>query len=237
MTQKQRIVFLDWLRAAACLMVMLVHASECVYSDDYSFSFPSELARWSIMFIQGFVRPVAVPLFLMASAYLLVPVKTGTGEFLKKRFVRVGIPFVVFLFLYAFLPAVWGEFSWTQAWANVKQAGINFIPRESHLWFVYMMLGLYLIMPVISPWLAKVGRNLGFYTLLLYFQGAVGVCFRRVLVESIPTVLLCLRLYRLHSIGALYPLLCTLGQAEDAYGVPSSTHHLLSVWNVAVLPA
>ena len=159
MTQKQRIVFLDWLRAAACLMVMLVHASECVYSDDYSFSFPSELARWSIMFIQGFVRPVAVPLFLMASAYLLVSVKTGTREFLKKRFARVGIPFVVFLFLYAFLPAVWGEFSWAQAWANVKQAGINFIPRESHLWFVYMMLGLYLVMPVISPWLAKVGRK------------------------------------------------------------------------------
>ena len=80
MTEKQRIVFLDWLRAAACLMVTLVHASECVYSDDYSFSFPSELARWSIMFIQGFVRPVAVPLFLMASAYLLVPVKTAPGS-------------------------------------------------------------------------------------------------------------------------------------------------------------
>lgn len=159
MSDKQRIVFLDWLRAAACLMVMLVHASECVYSDDYSFSFPSELARWSVMFIQGFVRPIAVPLFLMASAYLLVPVKGGTGAFLKKRFARVGIPFVVFLFLYAFLPAVWGEFSWTEAWANVKQAGINFIPRESHLWFVYMMLGLYLVMPVISPWLEKAGKK------------------------------------------------------------------------------
>jgi surface polysaccharide O-acyltransferase-like enzyme len=159
MPEKKRIVFLDWLRAAACLMVMLVHSSECVYSDDYSFSFPSEFAKWSVMFIQCFVRPVAVPLFLMASAYLLVPVKTGTKAFLKKRFSRVGIPFVVFLFLYAFLPAVWGEFSWAEAWGNVRQAGINFIPRESHLWFVYMMLGLYLVMPVISPWLAKVGRK------------------------------------------------------------------------------
>ena len=159
MSDKQRIVFLDWLRAAACLMVMLVHASECVYSDDYSFSFPSELARWSVMFIQGFVRPVAVPLFLMASAYLLVPIKNGTWTFLKRRFVRVGVPFLVFLFIYAFLPAAWGEFSWTDAWANVKQAGINFIPRESHLWFVYMMLGLYLVMPVISPWMEKVGKK------------------------------------------------------------------------------
>ena len=174
MTQKQRIVFLDWLRAVACLMVMLVHASECVYSDDYSFSFPSELARWSVMFIQGFVRPVAVPLFLMASAYLLVPVKTGTRVFLKKRFTRVGIPFVVFLFLYAFLPAVWGEFSWAEAWANVKQAGINFIPRESHLWFVYMMLGLYLVMPVISPWLDKVGKREELFFLGLW---AFTLCF------------------------------------------------------------
>ena len=175
MNDKQRIVFLDWLRAAACLMVFLVHACECVYSNDYSFSIPSETARWAIGLIQGFVRPIAVPLFLMASAYLLVPVTRSTGDFLRKRFARVGIPFVVFLFLYAFLPALWGEFTWAEAWANVKQAGINFIPRESHLWFVYMMLGLYLIMPVISPWLQKVGKKeegffigLWAFTLCLY---------------------------------------------------------------------
>lgn len=174
MAEKQRIVFLDWLRVAACFMVMLVHASECVYSDDYSFSFPSELARRSVMFIQSFVRPVAVPLFLMASAYLLVPVKTDTKSFFRKRFTRVGIPFVVFLFLYAFLPAVWGEFSWAEAWANVKQAGINFIPRESHLWFVYMMLGLYLVMPVISPWLAKVGKKEELFFLAIW---AFTLCF------------------------------------------------------------
>ena len=168
MEEKKRIYFLDWLRAAACLMVMLVHASECVYSDDYSFSFPSELARWSVGFIQGFVRPIAVPLFLMASAYLLIPVKRTTGDFLKRRFTRVGIPFVVFLFLYAFMPAIWGEFTWAEAWTNVKQAGINFIPRESHLWFVYMMLGLYLIMPIISPWLEKVSRKEEGYFLVLW---------------------------------------------------------------------
>lgn len=171
---KERVVFLDWLRVAACLMVMLVHSSECIYSDDYSFSFPDEVARWTVMFIQGFVRPIAVPLFLMASAYLLVPVKTGTGVFLKKRFTRVGIPFVVFLVLYAFLPAIWGEFSWAEAGANLKQVWINFIPRESHLWFVYLMLGLYLVMPVISPWLAKAGKREERFFLILW---AFTLCF------------------------------------------------------------
>lgn len=69
-----RVIFLDWLRAIACLMVLIVHASECIYSNDYSFSFPSEAGRWSVCLINGFVRP-AVPLFLIASAYLLVPLK------------------------------------------------------------------------------------------------------------------------------------------------------------------
>ena len=68
-----RIEFLDWLRAVACFLVMLIHSCECIYSNDYTYSFPSETARWSIVFISGFAR-VAVPLFLMASAFLLVPV-------------------------------------------------------------------------------------------------------------------------------------------------------------------
>ena len=104
--KNNRIVFLDWLRVIACFMVMVVHSSECVYSNDYSFSFPSELGRWSVGLINGFVRP-AVPLFLIASAYLLIPLRTDTKTFFRKRFMRVVIPFVIWLFMYAVLPGLW----------------------------------------------------------------------------------------------------------------------------------
>ena len=92
---KQRIIFLDWLRVIACLMVMTVHACECIYSDDYTFSFPSEGAKYAVFIYQSLVRPTAVPLFLMASAFLLVPVKTDALQFFKKRFTRVLIPLLV----------------------------------------------------------------------------------------------------------------------------------------------
>ncbi len=92
-----RIVFLDWLRVIACLMVMTVHASEAIYSNDYSFSFASETERWSVCLINGLMRP-AVPLFLIASAYLLVPLRTSSSVFFKKRFSRVVIPFVIWPF-------------------------------------------------------------------------------------------------------------------------------------------
>ncbi len=156
--ERPRIVFLDWLRVIACFMVFTVHASECVYSNDYSYSFPSELARWSVCIINTFVRP-AVPLFLMASAYLLIPVKTDAITFFKRRLMRVAVPFVVWLLAYCCVPALWGEFTGAEVIANLKQVCINFIPRESHLWFIYMLLSIYLIMPLISAGLEKMTRR------------------------------------------------------------------------------
>lgn len=159
MQQKERIVFLDWLRFVACLMVMIVHACECIYSDDYSFSFPSESAKFAVLFFQSFVRPTAVPLFLMASAFLLVPVRQDTMTFFKKRFTRVLVPLLVFLPIYAVLPTLWGAQSWADAGRELLHCYINFPVSGSHLWFVYMLLGLYLVMPLISPWLDKASRK------------------------------------------------------------------------------
>lgn len=156
--EKERIVFLDWLRAIACLMVFIVHASEAYYSNDYQFHFDSGTARWSVLVFQSLVRS-SVPLFLMASAYLLVPVRTSTRAFFKRRFMRVVVPLLVFLALYAVLPTVWGAQTWSQAWVELRHAYINFPVAGSHLWFIYMLIGIYLIMPVISPWLDKVGKK------------------------------------------------------------------------------
>lgn len=156
--EKERIVFLDWLRAIACMMVFVVHSSEALYSNDYVFSFTSDTARWSVLVFQSLVRS-CVPLFLMASSYLLVPLKTDTFTFFKRRFNRVVVPLLVFLALYAVLPSFWGAQTWSQAWKELLHAYVNFPVAGSHLWFVYMLLGIYLIMPAISPWLARISRK------------------------------------------------------------------------------
>lgn len=56
MKPTERIVFLDWLRVIACFMVMIVHACECIYSNDYTFSFPSNTAKYSVLFFQSSVQ-------------------------------------------------------------------------------------------------------------------------------------------------------------------------------------
>ena len=156
--KKERVYFLDWLRFLAPLMVMIVHGCECYYSDDYSFHFETESGKLATAFIGGLVRS-CVPIFTMASAYLLVPLKTDTFTFFKKRSARILCPFIFISLMYTILPATWGMFPWSEVPAHIGSVLLNFHPYGAHLWFIYMLIGIYLLMPVLSPWLERCTRR------------------------------------------------------------------------------
>ena len=48
---------------------------------------------------------------------------------------------------------------WGKPADNFRDLVWNFNYAAGHLWFVYMLVGLYLIMPLLSPWAEKVGRK------------------------------------------------------------------------------
>ena len=82
-TKMKRIVFLDYVRVFACFLVMLVHAAENFYgapgSTDMAgpMSFlANESDRLWVSVYDGFSR-MSVPLFMIVSAFLLVPMKEG----------------------------------------------------------------------------------------------------------------------------------------------------------------
>ncbi len=157
MINSNRIVFLDWLRVIACFMVMLVHSIEPFYlgGPEGTFIASKANALWTTL-VNSALRP-AVPLFVLASSYLLFPVKTDTASFLRKRFVRVLIPFIIWTVLYAVVPPLGA--GPLDAAANLKSLTFNFLMASGHLWFVYMLLGVYLLMPLLSPWIEKVSRK------------------------------------------------------------------------------
>ena len=160
---KGRIAFVDWIRVIACFMVMLVHASENFYGADSSglagnvSMLANEANRFWVAFYDGGVSRTAVPLFMIVSAFLLVPMKKDMtmGQFYRRRFMRILPPFFVFMLLYTFLPLAWGGMSWEQSVADLKMLPFNFPSMAGHLWFMYPLISLYLIIPVVSPWLEK----------------------------------------------------------------------------------
>ena len=79
----KRIVFLDYVRVFACFLVMVVHASENFYGAPGSTDMvgpqaflANESDRLWVSIYDGFSR-MAVPLFIIVSAFLLAPMKEG----------------------------------------------------------------------------------------------------------------------------------------------------------------
>ena len=147
---REREIWIDWLRVAACFMVMVVHSTEPFYlGGEGSLILTRSDAFWSAFF-DSLVR-ACVPLFLVMSSYLQFPLHYSAGEFFRRRAVRILIPFVLWSLVYAF---VWGD-----PVRNLKDLLLNFNYAAGHLWFVYMLVGLYLILPLLSPWAEKVGKK------------------------------------------------------------------------------
>lgn len=146
----ERKVWIDWLRVAACFMVFVVHSTEPFYLGGQGSLILDETDAFWASFFDTLVRS-CVPLFVIASSYLMFPLNCSTGEFFKKRAIRILIPFILWSVVYAF---AWGE-----PVENFKNLLLNFNYAAGHLWFIYMLLGVYLLMPLLSPWAKKVGKK------------------------------------------------------------------------------
>jgi len=147
---RERVVFLDWLRVIACFMVMAIHSAEPFYLGGEAPNITAIASRWDMFWITvtECICRVAVPLFVMASAYLLFPVRRPTGEFFRRRLIRVALPFVIWSVAYVWAAGgKWGPLLF------------NFPDEGGHLWFVPMLLGLYILMPLLSPWAERVSER------------------------------------------------------------------------------
>ncbi len=163
----KRIVFLDYVRVFACFLVMLVHASEIFYGAPGSTDMAgpqsflaNEADRLWVSIYDGFSR-MAVPLFMIVSAFLLVPMKEGQTamQLYRRRALRILPAFFIFMIIYSTVPMLWGQIDPDTASTDLSRILLNFPTLAGHLWFMYPLISLYLFIPVVSPWLAKVSAR------------------------------------------------------------------------------
>lgn len=146
----KREVWIDWMRVAACFFVMVTHCCEPFYYGGEGTLLLSQSDAVWLSVINSLVR-ASVALFVVASSYLLFPLHYSSGKFVRKRAVRVLIPFLFWTVVYAL---VWGE-----PIRDFRDLLLNFNYAAGHLWFVYMLIGLYALMPLLSPWAEKVQKT------------------------------------------------------------------------------
>jgi surface polysaccharide O-acyltransferase-like enzyme len=178
---------LDLLRVLSSYLVIQVHAGEFFYIGSNGAVQTGDGPFW--VGILNSIARTAVPLFVMISGYFLLPIKEEMTPFFKKRFTRVVLPFVIWCALYAIYGVLQGTSTWAAAATNILHIPINYGTEVGHLWYVYMLIGLYLFAPIISPWIASSKRkDMVFYLAIwalslclpyihVVFPSVLGECF------------------------------------------------------------
>lgn len=145
---KQRVYYLDVIRCMACLMVILMHAP-----------LPDGTVPGFYHVLIYTATSPCIGLFFMISGALLLPARDSGLVFLKKRLGKVIAPTIVWTIVAIIIR------SFSQGWSEPKEmlrilCSIPFsVQVNPVLWFMYVLIGLYVITPVISPWIEKASRN------------------------------------------------------------------------------
>jgi surface polysaccharide O-acyltransferase-like enzyme len=131
---------------------------------------------WLCHIINTFGR-FAVPVFVMLSGYLLLGKYQELGSFLSKRMGRVFIPFLVWTLIYIIYGNFYGYGTERTGW-QIDKIFIKILTggggASGHLWFVYMLLGLYAVTPIISRWIKTATEQEIWFLLMLWVVSSTG---------------------------------------------------------------
>lgn len=170
-TNRPHIVWLDVLRFVAIFMVIACHCTDPFNASPESRANP-DFNFWGSTY--GSMLRACVPLFVMMTGFLLLPVKQEASVFYKKRIPRVFFPFLIWSVLFDLAPwfIQWAggsaelvtdffpyapdpSASLTDALKDIAMIPINFTVYATPMWYIYTLIGLYLYMPVFSAWVEK----------------------------------------------------------------------------------
>ncbi|MQS96623.1 acyltransferase [Companilactobacillus halodurans] len=176
--RKKRVIYIDVIRVVAMMLVVLAHSCASRLSiRDGAFS-------WDVANGLVIITEIAVPLFFMISgATILNSKKTrNVGYLFKHRLVRVVIPFLIWSVLSAFfIRVIQRTFEMHDFLKSV--ALIYHQPVLMAYWFIYPLLGLYLLSPLLKALVDNIDDKLMNYLLILWIVTSI---FLPNVVTSVP---------------------------------------------------
>lgn len=176
--KNQHIVWLDVVHFIAMFTVVCCHCTDPF--NFYPGTAPNigEIKLWGAIY--GSVLRPCVPLFVMITGALLLPVRGDASTFYKKRIPRVFYPFLIWSVLYNLFPWITGllglnpqiildffpyageevmQQSFSVSLEYILMIPFNFSILAVHMWYIYLLIGLYLYLPVFSAWVEKASER------------------------------------------------------------------------------
>ena len=201
-----KILYLNRLKALSCIAVVVLHTFYA--ADAFAMTTGQHMLALSVRNLMAW----AVPCFVMSSgALLLDPArKTDMGKIYRKYIPRMIIDLVVFSLLFSLFDGIFVEKSVT---AGTFVRGVQNVYMGTgwkHMWYIYMMIAVYVMLPVYKIVTRAAQKNELRYILILY---AVGTSLLP-LIEAGLEVKLPFYIF----VYSIYPLYLFTGYVLHRYG-------------------
>lgn len=163
---KNRLLYVDILNILACIAVVALHQNKVVHYFEANHS-----SEWSASLIVACLFFWAVPVFLMITGTTLMQYREryDTKTFFKKRFIKIVIPFI----FWAIFMIVW---KYNTGLLSISKISIKTIltilftnGEETIYYFMFVIIGVYLTLPVISVLSEEKYRKVLWYAVITFF--------------------------------------------------------------------
>ena len=151
MKTDSRIVYLDNLKVVASFMVVILHISAQGWTK-----YDINSYNWKIVNIYDGIVRCAVPIFVMISGVLFLNKKIDCFNIYKTYISRLVIAYIFWSIIYAIYNG-----------GSVKQIIGNSIKGYYHMWYIQMLIGIYIVLPIL--YLIKDNINILKYVLCIGF--------------------------------------------------------------------
>ena len=190
MGNEQSTDYLHFLRVISAFAVIMIHVlcTPVVFCEDEY----TELGLLSIRFFRN-ILTWCVPIFVMITGSLFLNPKKEISfhKILFKYVKRILLVILTFGTLYSFMELVFSEKQIT--FEIMLKAIFNTMTGHSweHMWYMYMLVGLYFLIPALKVFVNNVSEKICFQTLIILFVISSIVPFLSTFINikyGIPTV-------------------------------------------------
>lgn len=171
--RQTRVRYFSLLRAVSCIAIVVYHSFYCAYLVFQ----PEETAAVSSLTIRN-AMTFAVPCFVMVTGALLLDPekKIPFSHIFKQYLLRAVLALVVFTFLFSLFDFVEGGIEGgADVLLNDYLTDLYTNGSWLHMWYLYLLIGLYLMLPLYRILIQDLSEKLFKYLLVLYtiFQAII----------------------------------------------------------------
>lgn len=154
-------LYIDVLRIVACFSVIMLHVSAQTWYD-----VPVESSTFQISNSYDALFRFGVPVFVMISGALFLAPERKVD--IKKLYLHNILRLAVIYVFWSCLYGLWDcrDFAVTQI--GLKEVAKEMLMGRYHLWYIPMLIGIYMLLPVLKTWITNASKKNIEYFLLLF---------------------------------------------------------------------